>query len=83
MKHLTVLVGIKLGMNYFATASGVAIDNGYSANEAISWFNEAFKGRCGGRDAFAQGGTKEDFSFEYFADYFSKRVKKKVEESQQ
>ncbi len=78
-----VLVGIKHGTNYFATASGVAIDNGYSANEAISWFNEAFKGRGGGRDVFAQGGTKEDFSFEDFADYFSKRVKKKVEESQQ
>ncbi len=57
-----IVIGLKQNSSYFVTASRAAIGEGKGAKEVIARFNEAFSGRGGGKDTFAQGGTKENFT---------------------
>jgi len=57
-----IVIGLKQDSSYFVTVSGTAAKSGKSAKEVIARFNEAFSGRGGGKDTFAQGGTKENFT---------------------
>ncbi|MBU1318431.1 MAG: alanine--tRNA ligase [candidate division Zixibacteria bacterium] len=57
-----VVVVLKQESNYFIVVSKAAADNGLSAKKVIAHLNDAFDGRGGGKDTFAQGGSKQDFS---------------------
>ncbi|MFH1894032.1 MAG: alanine--tRNA ligase [Candidatus Zixiibacteriota bacterium] len=57
-----VVVVLKQESNYFIVVSKAAADNGLSAKKVIAHLNDAFDGRGGGKDTFAQGGSKQNFS---------------------
>jgi len=59
-----IVIGLKQNSNYFVTVSGVASSAGLSANTIIKKFNDSFDGRGGGKDTFAQGGTKRGFGID-------------------
>jgi alanyl-tRNA synthetase len=59
-----VVVGLRQDSKYFVIVSKAAADDDLSARKVIACFNDAFDGRGGGKDTFAQGGSKNDFSLE-------------------
>jgi alanyl-tRNA synthetase len=61
-----LLGGYQSGTNYYTTASAVALKMGYTADGLLSWLNKEFEGNGGGRQQFAQGGTKAQISAEQF-----------------
>jgi alanyl-tRNA synthetase len=62
-----VVVGLKQNSNYFVVVSKAAAKDDLSAKKVIAGLNDAFDGRGGGKDTFAQGGSKQKFSLEDMA----------------
>jgi alanyl-tRNA synthetase len=56
-----IIVCMKQNSNYFVAVSKTAADSGVSAMSIIKSVNEKLDGKGGGKDTFAQGGSKKSF----------------------
>jgi alanyl-tRNA synthetase len=59
-----VVIGLKDNSNYFIVASKAAAKSGLTAMNVIKVLNKSLDGRGGGKDTFAQGGTKKHFELD-------------------
>jgi alanyl-tRNA synthetase len=57
-----IIVAMKQESNYFVATSIAAASSGQSAMKVMQGLNSRFNGRGGGKDTFAQGGSKDEFS---------------------
>ncbi len=77
-----VIVCMKQESNYFIAVSKVAAENGVSAKSIIKSVNGMLSGRGGGKDTFAQGGTKQPFTLEELEKCFKSYIKDSVKEKE-